>query len=317
MPRKVPIDHPDDLVARYYAGTSVKQLARELGCSVRPVRRCLVNQGVEIRSREESVRLAGPQRIFGPRPHTRRAIPGIDELRLRYEAGESLKRLAGESGVDRGVLIRRFRDAGTVIRGRSEAERLKWAAMKRDRARVERQCAAAWHRARGRVDTQECKAARAATHEARVNRVFLHEREIAAALAEAGVPFRQQIAVGPYNVDLAHHESGVAVEVMSSELTRPRAKAYPQRLEHILDAGWCVVLVYLREWRRGVDYAAIRDHLIAYTKLAGRDKALRGQYGVIGRHGESVTRRYDYLPNRPRIVGAYATDRGADHQRAG
>src|SRR3989304_933585 len=90
-------------------------------------------------------------------------ILDLDDLIRRYEAGESLKHLSDEIGFDRWTIRGKFIQQGIHIRGRSEAERLKWSLLKSDRSAVERQCAAAWMGRRGRKDPLERKIRRART----------------------------------------------------------------------------------------------------------------------------------------------------------
>lgn len=70
-------------------------------------------------------------------------VPNLNDLVRRYESGESLKSISDETQIGRGVLGRRFRQAGVDLRGRSEAERLKWQTIKEDPAMVRRQTRAA------------------------------------------------------------------------------------------------------------------------------------------------------------------------------
>jgi hypothetical protein len=85
-----------------------------------------------------------------------------DDLVRRYVEGVSENQLAKELGVSRSVVARRLAKAGVERRGRSDAERLKWASLRTDRIAVERQCGAAWNATRGRVksDAEKAKAAR-------------------------------------------------------------------------------------------------------------------------------------------------------------
>lgn len=95
-------------------------------------------------------------------------LPDINQLVDRYLGGVSMKQLADERGVSRPTLTTAFRKRGVDIRGRSDAERLKWS--RADRTVVERQLAAAWQAARGRHDGPDALALRAASRCRRLGR---------------------------------------------------------------------------------------------------------------------------------------------------
>ncbi len=65
-------------------------------------------------------------------------LANVADLVKRYNAGESAKKLADEFGISRGkltpkpyALMRILVEGGAKIRGRSEAEKTKWKAMKK------------------------------------------------------------------------------------------------------------------------------------------------------------------------------------------
>jgi hypothetical protein len=139
-------------------------------------------------------------------------FPNLDHLVERYLSGESLLKLARETGADRGALGRALVERGVELRGRSEAERLKWSKLKTDRRLVERQCSAAWKAATGRKHGERERAKHAATVEARGRHRGFYEGAVYAHLPSGFAP---EVAVGKYNVDLADDVHRVAVEVVN------------------------------------------------------------------------------------------------------
>ena len=59
------------------------------------------------------------------------------------------------------TVLRLLTEHGVPLRGRSDAERLKWQVMRQDRTLVERQLSAAWQASRARTDSEEVKIKRA------------------------------------------------------------------------------------------------------------------------------------------------------------
>lgn len=233
-------------------------------------------------------------------------IPNLDDLIEQYRTGTSMKQLAEGAGISRPKLVREFKARGEPIRSHSAAEALKWRALKRDRALVERQVGRAWAACRGRDVTHEERCLRATTREQRATHRFLYEQEIESELRQRGAITTPQKAIGPYNVDLSFDEARVAVEIIGCQMVSKRRAAYPERLEYICNAGWLLILVIIKRANtRGADFAAIAEQLIAYAEMASSNPSVRGQYGVIGRNGQPVPPRCDYVPGRTIVPALY------------
>jgi very-short-patch-repair endonuclease len=222
-----------------------------------------------------------------------------DDLLQRYTGGESAKSLAGSMGVSRSVLYRLLREAGIEGRGRSDAERLKWAANKLDRSYVERMLSRAWKASTGRVDSFESKVRRASGFERAPSRIGLYEREVLALIPS---DFKPQVAIGPFNADIASEERRIAVEIQSANHARPTSSIRPDRLEYILDAGWSVLVVFVRQHTTlNIERAA--EQVIAFADVACRNPAARGEYGMIDGNAKPFTPKRPNLPRRPRVEG--------------
>lgn len=178
----------------------------------------------------------------------RLAIPGLSTLADRYRAGESVKKLAGEAGLSRGRLTVALQEMGVPLRGRCEAERVKWARLKNDPAAVERQLSKAWEAARGREVPLEERIRVAKTRYERMIYVNNGETEIADELRRRGLRVEQQLPVLSFNLDVALLDSRITVEVLGSNPHPALAKRLRERAEKLAREGWATV--YVETWRR-------------------------------------------------------------------
>ncbi len=226
-------------------------------------------------------------------------FPNFDDLIRRYQGGVSLKQLAEECGLSRTPLARALRGRRVPIRGRSEAERLKWTTLKRDRSLIERQCAAAWVACRGRKQSAAELLLRAKRRYERLTAMTATERTLHDLLEAAGLSVIPQLNVGPYNLDLAIREPRIAVEIQMAYLKGGKS-VKPERLHYLLDRGWCVLIIAPGR-RRPINWTRIIQHIVALAQFSGRDPSLAGQYRVINRHGKAVAFRRPYLHGRPVI----------------
>lgn len=228
-------------------------------------------------------------------------IPNLDDLILNYAAGASLKRISDITGISRTALGRAFRERGVELRGQSDSERLKWAAMDVD-AR-QRQVAAAHAAARGRVDRLSTKLARAKTRYERLLHRGHLEDDVGSALRRMGHQVDWQFPVGPYNVDVVMHECSIAVEISCGGGKATRRALAPKRTKYIVDAGWTVIFVEAPK-RRGVPSTErIAERLHSLSQEVGRHHPGAGQYGVIGGHGDPLPGACPHFDHLARIPG--------------
>lgn len=256
-------------------------------------------------------------------------IPNLDHLIDRYRSGVSMKQLSNESGIGRNVLTRRFRLHGVKVRGRTEAEILKWRAIKDDPGGVERRLGRAWEASRGRPVSLETRIAQARTRQERLGNTSPQEFALASALRDRGHGLTHQFAVGPYNLDLAHRALRVAVEVEDGCSVNAWGSLRRQRMEHLLNRCWSVIIVsrrapdpangWTRERERLTDgtfapedgrsprpdfaFGLIADKLVAFFESLRGNPAAHGQYGVIGREAHPVPVSRRYLERWTRVEG--------------
>ncbi|WP_308170254.1 GntR family transcriptional regulator, partial [Acrocarpospora catenulata] len=99
--RRVPVVADPDVVRRYEAGESMRAIAGSLGVDKLTVRSRLVSAGVRIRRRSAAGTGLGVS---------------AEEVVRRYEAGESMRAIAGSLGVDKLTVRCRLLAAGVEIR---------------------------------------------------------------------------------------------------------------------------------------------------------------------------------------------------------
>jgi transposase-like protein len=112
MPSKRDSFDLNKLRERYEAGESMVGLSRSLGVAPMTIRGWLEDLGVPIRG----LKAAGS---------LERTPLDLDELRARYERGESMLAIARAMGISRTVVEPRLRELGIPIRGKREAHHLR------------------------------------------------------------------------------------------------------------------------------------------------------------------------------------------------
>src|SRR3989304_1621093 len=286
---KIKIPNLADLIKRYRSCAPIKQIADEFGVSVMTLYVILRDNNIPLRDKST-------------RPNRRRAFP-VDKMISRFLAGESVKALADSFSVSRATISLHLRERDIPIRGRSEAERLKWTKIHKSRRLIERQCSGAWKAARAREHSLSERISRAKTCHIRLTRIGRYEDEIFRALCNAGFSVSRQHPLGRYNLDLAINEPRIAVEV-SIGCSFKHSSVRRERLEYILDQGWSVFAVCIPyHTREKARLAVITEKCIAFAEVLRRDKPARSQYGMIGRNGEPVSPGGLDLPRRPRVLG--------------
>jgi very-short-patch-repair endonuclease len=278
-------------VTRYEAGESSLTLAGELGVKGETLTRRFKQLGVKIRNYSEC------QEVI---------IPNLEQLISDYKRGESVNALSQKTGIERGVLTRRFRLAGVSLRNQSRAEKLKWKQYKGDNERVKTQLQKAWNSSRGRTDTYETKVQRANTRHSKQLQIFTFESEIANVLRQKGCNISQQYPVGQFNLDIAFSEIKLAVEITNSGWEGSRRMRECKRAEYILNQGWCILYVKTyngtgRNKRAVLHLGEITDFIIEFTERVNEDGSLLGKYAVVRGDCVALHTRTSTLEGLPKI----------------
>lgn len=276
MPTKRVAFNFDDAIRLYEAGESIDEIARNLGISRSTIRRRMGDAGYRPRTIGEATSM-----------RFRLATPDLTEAIERYVAGETVQSLAREFGVTRRRLESAIDDAGYQRRTLREAVGLRYTRM--TVAEREALTAAAHDAKRDRPANRASLERRAATMEVTLQLASRADLLMAVWLAQRGVQFTLQKAVGIYNIDIAVDEPRIAVEVNGSQhglrhLSRNRSTS-TERLNYLFDAGWRVIEVDIaRQWLRP-DCA---DRVVALIEAAREDEAPWGQHCVIRGDGEAL-----------------------------
>jgi very-short-patch-repair endonuclease len=260
----------DQAAELYTSGKTFAQAAAEVGLREDSVRLGLKRRGIEARPKRGR-----------PSPHR---IPIDPDAIAAYEAGESELSISQRLGVNRFVVTRWLKDSGVKRRGGSEAGYVR---MSRLSAQERSQLAAAAHAAiRGSTKTeQQLVNAALGRERAGATNASPGCDKLCMWLAERGVEYIREKAVGKYNLDIALTNEAVAVEVLGGNWHAGK-RIHATRTPYILNQGWHIVFVWNVQ-NFPVDPGAA-DHIVAYAQQASRNPAPVGEYRVIRGDGELI-----------------------------
>ena len=244
---------------------------------------------------------------------TKSKLDNLDDLIKLYSSGMSMKQLSLKTGIQRNTLRRHFVSVGIDIRGRPEAERLKWSGLKAEgRDAIVRQCGAAWKARRGNRDPLSRRMARAKTRYLRLTHVGAFEDEIAIRLRKRGLDVRQQFPHGPYNLDIALHRDRIAVEITKST-NLPMSPKLRKRTKSLFDGGWFLIQILVP--RPPFDGRAVTDQIISIHESLGGLKSRPRKYWVIRGDGQGPTRCGDDSDADPVVWSPKPSDEGPLNNR--
>lgn len=224
---------------------------------------------------------------------TRRLNINGDHVVELYTGGVGVGGIAKRLGISPRPVERVLREKGIPLRGRSEQQ---FARMARTTTEERRRLTdAAHHARRGTRSSEEELLRRAATRERTQSQASPYEEELHVILKQRGYDVRPQMAVGPYNIDLAIPPT--AIEVLGGEWhnSDQRSHLLVKRTLYLCGRGWFVAMVMVNPDRGFTLNDALADQLIAYLDTARSDPtALVGQYRMFwGQHHDPVGGRPD------------------------
>lgn len=206
-----------------------------------------------------------------------------EQLRIDYvDNGVAEHVLAHRHGVSRNVIQRWLREAGIPRRGASDAGRVRAAKMTAEERAA--QAAAAQAAVRGRKATwyERCRSAR--SRELNPPLASTHEQAFEAELRALRVPYRREVAIGPYNVDFA--VGPVAVEILGGEWHLDKTERHGERTPYILSEHWSLAFVWAVP-----NYplaAAAAYKVVTLANTASWNPAAIGEYWVIRGDGQLI-----------------------------
>jgi hypothetical protein len=209
----------------------------------------------------------------------------VDYLVREYLAGRSVLDLSREFGVSRNVIDRRLDSAGVIRRGQSEAN-ITSAARVTPEARLARVDAA--HSARRGSSNSFAQMVKAAiAKQATKSGMSGLEEMVVSDLRSCCIDPIPQLAIGPYNCDLACHP--VAVEIFGGQwhFSGRHLDRTEKRIRYLGDAGWHVLMLVVDE-RRSPYSIETGNYLVSYIKSARADPSAPREYRVIDCRGQTI-----------------------------
>jgi very-short-patch-repair endonuclease/transcriptional regulator with XRE-family HTH domain len=274
----IPFD-TDNAIIRYNAGESADEIARQTGVSRGTVARRLAAAGFKLRTPGASRSLFLTKK-FGD----------LTAAVTEYMAGRTMKQTCKDFGISNKRLEKAIVKAGFVARTLRQSVGLRYTRM----TKFERQslCAKANIAKRGSNANEVSLERRAKTMEATLQLASRADLILGVWLAQKGVKFTPQKAVGRYNLDISIDELLVAVEVNGDWHYFPdRIANETKRREYLLNLGWRIIDVSLtasktRPWK--YLRPACADKIISLLNIGGGNESSFGKYCVIGGDGERL-----------------------------
>lgn len=277
----------DDLRRRYEAGAGTPALAKHFGVSIATIAKRLTKAGVPLRNLKQ----AGA---------VQRVEIDVDDLRARFDRGESVLAISKALGISRMTINRRMDEIGLKARSGTEANIIRMSRMD-DSAR--RRLTATANRARrkdsavtatvGRDPRRERPTVSSAFSRSRL--VGKGEAELFDLLVGRGLPIETQVPVYGYNLDITI--GSVAVEVWWGKSYPMRRARHARRTVQLADLGWSTLFVWM-----GLELPteATADAVVAFFEETGRrPDSVRPEYRVIRCDGEVVAGGEANLDNIP------------------
>lgn len=201
----------------------------------------------------------------------------IDDLVRKYNSGRSVKSLAEEFGVSRGVIVHRLHSVGVTQRNRSESMFLR---MSQTPTEERKRLAKAAQDARRRNGNSPEMLHKLAIAKKRFIGIF--EAEFINAITSAGIDVIPQEPFLSYNLDIGCGD--IAVEI-HTQIASPLSSRYIQRLMQCVKAGKNMIYVWISPRRLVVSDACYKN-VISLIQSIRMNPPTRSKYWVIRGTGE-------------------------------
>ena len=278
MARKIPPADLNNAVEAYLTGLSSEDASKIFNFSASPLVKELKRRGL---LRDLTARSAIKKSKISAKAMERTPLP-IDEIAVRYLAGESENSLAQTFNVSRGAIRVRLRKADIELRDQTTANQLMSKQTPIDEHH--RRISIAQEATRGRKASLNELLRRAQTKERKPSNRSQAEILLETWLTERGVVSIPQQAIGKYNVDLGTYP--VAVEIFGG--TWHFTKNHVERFDYIFNAGWHVLIVFV-DSRRSVLTPGAADYIVTFLQETTSNPTMPREYRVIWGEGKLCT----------------------------
>lgn len=281
MPRPRKNIDPDYCVKEYLSGRSIQDIARQLKVSATRVKGELVDAGVGLRTRSE---------ISAATMQQRKAITkNMEGAVVRdYAEGMSCLAVAKKYGVQRSAVAKTLSEHGVHVRNGSEASKLRMSKLSPGERSA---LASAAHDAiRGTKKSFATKVRNAIAKQAAQSGASWIEEMVCSDLKSCLIHPIPQLAIGPYNCDLACHP--VAVEIFGGHWHfsgRHLSRAH-ERIKYLGNAGWHVLMLIVNESSTPAYRYTIKtgDYIVSYIQEARANPSSPREYRVVNCCGETL-----------------------------
>lgn len=271
-------ENPQSVIDAFLEGRSVKALSEQLGVDRGVVSRFLNNNGIKTRTRSEAELLKWSEIKKSPDLIKR-------QLGRAWEVSG-----AADDELEKSILD--AYQSSTAVSKRTLAKSMNTSVGNVSRI-LRKNCIV--NNRQG--DRHACGVERTRTQCS----VSAYEIPIIDALVAYGENPIHQKAIGSRNVDIAFPELHVIVELERGTMADSKSLA-SERLENFFNAGWRLLVVYDSR-KNGIDAELVAQKIITFLNVFRAQPATAGQYGVIGRHGQTLSKAGAKLNRWARIEG--------------
>ncbi len=211
----------------------------------------------------------------------------IDYIVKEYGAGRSVLDLATELNVSRNVIDTRLMMAGVTKRTASEQMFIRASKMTPEQRSANAK--AAHDAVRGTPKSFVAKVKNAIAKQASMSGMSDIEEMICSDLKERGIYPIPQLAIGPYNCDLACHP--VAVEIFGGHwhFSGRHLARTEERIRYLGNAGWHVLMIVVNKRVPAYRFdIGTRNHIVAHINKARSNPSAPREYRVIDCRGKTL-----------------------------
>lgn len=201
-----------------------------------------------------------------------------------FNNGVSVNALAKHFSVDRNVIRHRLKKNGVVLRSQSESMLVRMAQTSiEDRKKL---VAKANETVRNlpKEFHHENACKQAVSKQRTGSKIGMLESVFMNTLSNVGLNPIAQLAVGPYNIDIAC--GSVAIEVHNTTANPNSIPRLQERIKYLLKRGWHVIYVKIN--RRAQLEQITLDQIVSICEIASRNPSIRCEYWMVRCTGETV-----------------------------